>query len=581
MPQLWEVVGGAATGGILVREGRDLKSPEAAARLSTGAEVEELQLVLERLQYRLVTGTGPAEGWISISLKGKPLVQQKAPEAVELEAVEPGQHPATARCRREWARQTPPWKPIDMQTFMENYSKELPGMRYNLTFPHTPDLLTSSKYGASWLTKAFHAAGTLPLDNRVVKIVGTRPITGGGASLKAAIEVEYEKPSPELHTKLFMKYPYDYENRAQKSDRMNSSVMLQGMDVAEADAYRLLEASLPFPIPKYYFADISNVSTNFVLITELIRYGDRKKPRQDFAPGEVEPAYEKFLDDEQFDNSFEYYKVWTQALASMAGKYKTGQLGEDAKLMQFFSDSRQFLPQSGVSDAEFKVKLKMGEDFITSCAKHLFPPGVISDANIKEWKRILTIVNAYKKEIYHLASSNEDNMAVVHGNMNADNTWWWRDEDKKLHIGVLDWGGLSKVSLPQKLWWSYYASECHMLEDHLDELLQVFVETYEREGGPRLDVKEVRRDFMFAALDQCVGLLGAVPMIYKVIPKKSWVEGEVKDRHDQRLRDNFLTRMYVQGFVLIMTMICKFDLGKLCDELLAMPGMPAKPLADV
>lgn len=71
--QRWEVTGGAERGGVVVRQGMELKSPEAASRLSTGAIVEELELVGERLRYRRLTGTGPDEGWISITLKDKVL----------------------------------------------------------------------------------------------------------------------------------------------------------------------------------------------------------------------------------------------------------------------------------------------------------------------------------------------------------------------------------------------------------------------------------------------------------------------------------------------------------------------------
>jgi len=74
---MWEVVGGADKGGILVREGQELKSPATSERLSTGATIEELELVGERLHYKLVEGTGPAEGWVSIAISGKELVVPK------------------------------------------------------------------------------------------------------------------------------------------------------------------------------------------------------------------------------------------------------------------------------------------------------------------------------------------------------------------------------------------------------------------------------------------------------------------------------------------------------------------------
>uniref|UniRef100_A0A7S0ARE0 Thioesterase domain-containing protein n=1 Tax=Pyrodinium bahamense TaxID=73915 RepID=A0A7S0ARE0_9DINO len=80
MPAIWEIVGGADKGGILVREGQALGSPATKDRLSTGATVEELELAGDRLHYKLVEGTGPAEGWISIKISGKDLAVPKEAE---------------------------------------------------------------------------------------------------------------------------------------------------------------------------------------------------------------------------------------------------------------------------------------------------------------------------------------------------------------------------------------------------------------------------------------------------------------------------------------------------------------------
>jgi len=73
----WDIVGGADKGGVLVREGQALGSPATKDRLSTGAVVEELELVGERLHYKLLDGTGPEEGWISIKVSGKELAIPK------------------------------------------------------------------------------------------------------------------------------------------------------------------------------------------------------------------------------------------------------------------------------------------------------------------------------------------------------------------------------------------------------------------------------------------------------------------------------------------------------------------------
>lgn len=71
----WVVVGGTDRGGILVREGRDLKSAKTPLRLDAGSVVEELALIGDRLQYRLMRGAGPYEGWVSTRITGKELVR--------------------------------------------------------------------------------------------------------------------------------------------------------------------------------------------------------------------------------------------------------------------------------------------------------------------------------------------------------------------------------------------------------------------------------------------------------------------------------------------------------------------------
>eukprot|EP00440_Ansanella_granifera_P045093 gb/GFBE01048869.1/.p1 GENE.gb/GFBE01048869.1/~~gb/GFBE01048869.1/.p1 ORF type:complete len:410 (+),score=162.47 gb/GFBE01048869.1/:1-1230(+) len=73
MAQMWEIVGGADKGGIIVRDGESTKSTQLEERLSTNALVEEIALKGDRLHYKLKTGTGPKEGWVSIKLKDKEL----------------------------------------------------------------------------------------------------------------------------------------------------------------------------------------------------------------------------------------------------------------------------------------------------------------------------------------------------------------------------------------------------------------------------------------------------------------------------------------------------------------------------
>jgi len=72
--QLWEVVGGTESNGIVVRAGEGLSTPIREARLATGAVVRQVALAKERLHYKLFSGEGPQDGWVSLRVKGKELL---------------------------------------------------------------------------------------------------------------------------------------------------------------------------------------------------------------------------------------------------------------------------------------------------------------------------------------------------------------------------------------------------------------------------------------------------------------------------------------------------------------------------
>jgi len=71
----WQVIGGKEAGGIIVRTGKELGSPKAPERLSWGSTVLQQQLLGERLYYKLIRGSGPSEGWVSLRITGKELLQ--------------------------------------------------------------------------------------------------------------------------------------------------------------------------------------------------------------------------------------------------------------------------------------------------------------------------------------------------------------------------------------------------------------------------------------------------------------------------------------------------------------------------
>merc|ERR1719323_1394314 len=192
-------------------------------------------------------------------------------------------------------------------------------MIYGLDFPWSE--ATLSEMGPDWLTQAMHTVGSLPEDNKVTKIIleSKIKVTTGNNGGKFLFEVEYEKEDPSLHTKLFAKVPFALEG-ATKSDRLSSSVNKQPAELYEINTYRLLEASLGVKTPRFYFGDISNETSNWIIITERINFHDfngnnfgkptkeTPKPLQAF---EIEGPYDKCIDYTLRGKPADYYMLLT------------------------------------------------------------------------------------------------------------------------------------------------------------------------------------------------------------------------------------------------------------------------------
>lgn len=62
----WRVTGGADKGGIVVRVAKEIGSEVLPEKLATTSVVEEIQYGDPRLQYSLISGSGPQEGWVTV-----------------------------------------------------------------------------------------------------------------------------------------------------------------------------------------------------------------------------------------------------------------------------------------------------------------------------------------------------------------------------------------------------------------------------------------------------------------------------------------------------------------------------------
>ncbi|CAE7561653.1 STE23, partial [Symbiodinium necroappetens] len=107
--ELWEVIGGAARDGILVRTGWSLSSPELSERLGKGAIIQQKDIRGDRLLYAKVSGSGPREGWVSLRSRGRGLLAKRAARKEPHRAVVKllHLHTALATASSDWKRRHP------------------------------------------------------------------------------------------------------------------------------------------------------------------------------------------------------------------------------------------------------------------------------------------------------------------------------------------------------------------------------------------------------------------------------------------------------------------------------------------
>jgi len=76
MVQVWQVVGGKTSNGIVVKEGKSIKTAELSQRLTHGAFVREIAAEKDRLHYKKLTGSGPESGWVSVKTSAGTLLEK-------------------------------------------------------------------------------------------------------------------------------------------------------------------------------------------------------------------------------------------------------------------------------------------------------------------------------------------------------------------------------------------------------------------------------------------------------------------------------------------------------------------------
>lgn len=420
------------------------------------------------------------------------------------------------------------------------------GRQLGLEFP--PNIEPLLAQGAEFLTAAFHAAGTLPADNRVAAITRSEEFFGGGAGRKLLLSVDYQQGDEALHRDLFVKYPRDFGDPLRE---LFSALM----EPETRFALLSRRGGFPVAVPKCYYADYDPQTATGILITERIAFGRNG----------IEPFQDKCLD-YQLAQPLEHYRALIKVIARLAGFHKSKGFGGEIE-RQFPYDRSVIREHDRIPHTPevLQQKLELLQRF---AVEHpgLLPENIRSKAFLDGFSRDAMRFLGQELPIKRFLNANADFIALNHWNANIDNAWFRRNAEGELEAGLLDWGSVGQMNVAQAVYGVLCACETDFWNARKGELLALFVTEYRRNGGPALDVDTLNVHMqLYVAMLGLAWMVDAPSIIRSQIPDLD----QVQDRYDPKIVGDFLARAQLQLMTVFLNVWQTEDFGGVLDRFTA------------
>jgi hypothetical protein len=397
--------------------------------------------------------------------------------------------------------------------------------------------------GEAFLTRAFRAAGSLCEDNRVTRITQLEEISGGSTGRKLLLSVEYAEPSPGLHTDLFVKFSRDFadERRDQTKTQMELEVL-----------FALLSRSPEFPIavPVCYFSDYHHATGTGILITQRIRYG---------ADG-IERHYPKCLD-YRMPDPLGHYRALMSALARLAGTHKAGLLPDIVENYFPFDPTKLVVSnRAPATPAEVSQRVAAYARFAAQFPQ-LLPKNIRSDEFLARLAEEAPRFQALGELGNQVLQSEPDMIALCHWNAHVDNAWFWRNGQNQVECGLMDWGNVCQMNVAMAIWGCLSGAEIEIWNDHLDDLLTLFVSEFKKTGGAAIDLQVLKRHLTIYVAMMGLNWMLDTPLTLLKIPDLA----EVGSRFDSRIADNERARAQLLIMTAFLNLWEKEDMVRVID----------------
>ncbi len=235
--------------------------------------------------------------------------------------------------------------------------------------------------------------------------------------------------------------------------------------------FALLSSTPGFPIavPKCLFADYHAPSGTGLLITDRIPYGDSG----------IEPHYDKCMDYEMPD-PVGHYQALLGALGRLAGTHKAGRL--PAELVdQFPVDMERLSVGDRVPYTADQLQRRVDRLAEFAAAQPgLLPANVRSPEFICRLRHEVVRFPEHEKAIWRWLADAFRLCGAVPLERQRGQRMVLADRDGGLECGLMDWGCVGQMNVAMAIWGAMCSAETSMWDEHLDGLLDVFIDRVQR-----------------------------------------------------------------------------------------------------
>jgi hypothetical protein len=403
-------------------------------------------------------------------------------------------------------------------------------------------------HGAAFLTRAFRRFGVLADDNDVTEILEIEPCPGGSTGHKLFLRVAYARPEPALHAELFVKFSRDFDDPARDQGRYEMADEVRFAALSRHPAF-------PIEVPAVLFADYHRESGTGLLITQRIAFGRDG----------IEPHHEKCLD-HLLPDPLDHYRAIVTALARLAAAHRSGRLSPDVETwFPFDAEAAVASDPIRFDTAQLRDQVARYATFAAACPQ-LLPPPLRSPAFIATLDREVGRFVEHERAIKRFLASTPDLIALCHWNAHIDNAWFRRDASGALECGLMDWGRVRQLNLAFALWGCLSGAPVAVWDDHLGELVALFVNELHRGGGPRLDAAELGLHLdLYVATMGVAWLLEAPARILSRLPEAATASGP----HDPVFHKSERARNQLHILTNLLNLWRTRDFGASLDRMLA------------